>query len=53
MTLKTDFRCESYVILKKGINRNQRAMWQVEVGPHGDASTYLALSISSLLNNMK
>ena len=31
-----DFRCESYALLKKGINGNQRAMWKVEVGPCGD-----------------
>jgi hypothetical protein len=31
-----DFGCESYALLKKGINGNQRAMWQVEVGPRGD-----------------
>jgi hypothetical protein len=36
MTLKMDFGCESYALLKKGINGNQRAMWQVEVGPCGD-----------------
>jgi hypothetical protein len=36
MTLKMDFGCESYALLKKCINGNQRAMWQVEVGPHGD-----------------
>lgn len=37
MTLKTNFGCESYALLKKkGINGNQRAMWQVEVGPRGD-----------------
>jgi hypothetical protein len=35
-TLKTDFGCESYALLKKGINGNQRATWQVEVGPRGD-----------------
>jgi hypothetical protein len=37
MALKTDFGCESYAFLKKGINGNQRAMWEVEVGPRGDA----------------
>ena len=31
-----DFGCESYALLKKDINGNQRATWQVEVGPHGD-----------------
>jgi len=31
-----DFRCESYALLKKNINDNQRATWQVEFGPHGD-----------------
>jgi hypothetical protein len=36
-TLKTNFGCESYALLKKIINGNQRAMWQVEVGPCGDA----------------
>jgi hypothetical protein len=32
-----NFESESYALLKKGINGNQRAMWQVEVGPHGDS----------------
>jgi hypothetical protein len=31
-----DFGCESYALLKEDINDNQRAMWQVEVGPCGD-----------------
>jgi hypothetical protein len=44
-----DFGCESYALLKKGINGNQRAMWQVEVGPCGDAPPYLTFPISSLL----
>jgi hypothetical protein len=26
---------------KKNINGNQRAMWQVEVGPHGDTPNNL------------
>ena len=26
-TLKTDFGCESYALLKKCINSNQRTMW--------------------------
>jgi hypothetical protein len=34
--LKTGFGCESYALLKKGINGNQRATWQVKVGPCGD-----------------
>jgi hypothetical protein len=36
MALKTNFRCESYALLKKDINDNQRATWQVEVGQRGD-----------------
>jgi hypothetical protein len=36
MTLKMDFGCESYSLLKKYINGNKRDMWQVEVGPHGN-----------------
>jgi hypothetical protein len=48
-TLKTDFGCESYALWKKGINGNQRATWQVEVGPRSDAPPYLTLPISSLL----
>ena len=35
-TLKMDFRCESYALLKKNINDNQRGTCQVEVGPRGD-----------------
>jgi hypothetical protein len=31
---------------------NQRATWQVEVGPCGDAPPYLTLPISSLLNKL-
>jgi hypothetical protein len=34
--LKTNFRCESYSLLKKGINGNQRSIWKAKVGPHGD-----------------
>jgi hypothetical protein len=34
--LKTNFGCESYVLLKKCININQISMWKVEVGPRGD-----------------
>jgi hypothetical protein len=41
-----DFRCESYALLKKGINGNQRAMWKVEVDPRGDAPPYLTFHIS-------
>jgi hypothetical protein len=37
MRLKMNFICESYSLLKKCTNGNQRATWQVEVGPHGDA----------------
>jgi hypothetical protein len=29
---ENDFRCESYALFKKGINGNQSATWQVEVG---------------------
>jgi hypothetical protein len=36
--LKTNFGCEFYTLLKKSINGNQRATWQVEYGPCGDAS---------------
>jgi hypothetical protein len=49
MALKTDFGCESYVILKKSINGNQRTTWQVENGPHSDAPPYLTLFINLLL----
>jgi hypothetical protein len=45
MALKMDFGCESYVLLKKGINVNQRATWQVEVGPCDDAPPYLDFPI--------
>ena len=48
--LKTDFEYESYPLLKKNINDNQRAMWQVEVGLCCDAPPYPTFSISSLLN---
>jgi hypothetical protein len=44
MALKMDFRCESYALFKKGINGNQSATWQVEVGPHGDGCTMRWLS---------
>jgi hypothetical protein len=27
MAVKTDFKCESYALLKKDINNNQRATW--------------------------
>jgi hypothetical protein len=37
MTLQIDFGYESYALLKKGINDNQRDTWQVGVGPRGDA----------------
>jgi hypothetical protein len=36
MALKTDFKCQSYVIFKKGIKGNQSVTWKVEVGPCGD-----------------
>jgi hypothetical protein len=35
-TLKTNFGCESYALLKKGINGNRRTTWKVEVGPRDD-----------------
>jgi hypothetical protein len=38
-TLKTNFKCESYVIFKKGLNGNQSATWQVEVSPRDDGCT--------------
>ena len=41
-----DFGCESYAILKKNINDNQRAMWKVEVGPCGDAPFNCAYKIT-------
>jgi hypothetical protein len=50
MALKTDFRCESYALLKKDINGNKRVMWQVKDGPHGDAPPYLTMPKISLLN---
>jgi hypothetical protein len=50
-TLKTNFGCESYALLKKCINGNQRATWQVGVGPCGDAPP-LIFPISSLLSKL-
>jgi hypothetical protein len=31
MALKMDFGCESYALLKKGINGNQRTTWQCKL----------------------
>jgi hypothetical protein len=31
MALKTNSKCQSYAILKRGVKSNQGAMWQVEV----------------------
>jgi hypothetical protein len=47
-----DFECESCVVLKKGINGNQRAPWKVEEVPCGDDPPYLNVPISSLLNKL-
>jgi hypothetical protein len=33
---ENDFECESYALLKKYINGNQRATWKIEIGPRGD-----------------
>jgi hypothetical protein len=52
MALKMDFRCEIYSLLEKNINGNQRATWQVEVHPRGDAPPYETFPISSLLNKL-
>jgi hypothetical protein len=52
MAPETDFGCESYALLKKGINYNQRATWKVEYGPCGDAPPYLNFPIRSLLNEL-
>jgi hypothetical protein len=52
MALKTYFSCESYALLKKCINGNQRSTWQVKFGPRGDAPPYITISISSLLNKL-
>jgi hypothetical protein len=51
MALKMDFECESYALLKKGINGNQRATWKVEVDPCDDAPR-INFPISSLLNKL-
>jgi hypothetical protein len=45
IALKMNFGCESYALLKKGTNGNQRAKWKVEFGPHGDNPIYLAFPI--------
>jgi hypothetical protein len=37
-TLKMDFKCQFFVIFKKGIKSNQSSMWKVNVGPCGGDS---------------
>jgi hypothetical protein len=55
MTLKMDFGCDNYVLLKKCINGRQSVTWQVEVGAQWDgwvkqnSLPSLTLPISSLL----
>ena len=46
-TLKMDFGCESYALLKKGINDDQRSMWQVEFGPCGDTPPFNNLTFTN------
>jgi hypothetical protein len=46
MALKMDFESEIYALLKKDINNNQRATWQVEVGPHGDTPPNYAYKLT-------
>jgi hypothetical protein len=46
MAPKKDFRCESYALLKKDVNNNQKSMWQVEVGPCGDVFPNCAYKLS-------
>jgi hypothetical protein len=52
MALKTNFGCESYVLLKRCIKGNQRVTWQLEVGSCSDAPPYLTFLISSLLTTL-
>jgi hypothetical protein len=44
--LKSNFGCESYSLFKKGKNGNQRATWQVEDGPRGDAPPNSAYNLT-------